>query len=854
MQLVTDSMLDDGARRGGEPGATPQVRTLLLTDLCDSTMLVERLGDAAAAELFRDHDRLVLGLQQRWRGRLIDRSDGLLLLFERAVDGLGFALDYARGLRAIGESRALARLGVTLQARAGLHVGEVLTWRNSDAAVTFGAKPLEVEGLAKPMAGRLMTMARPGQILLSATAEPLARRAARELGERAEQLVWKSWGRWRFKGVPQTQEVHEVGEPDIAPLRAPRQDRRKAWRDIPLWRQPAALAVELLLVAGLVAGGWFLARPQPAIAFAERDWVVVADLRNLTGDARLDESLEQAFRISLEQSRHVNVLSDLKARETLGLMRREPDTLLDRTVASEIALRDGARAVILPTVAEIGGRVRVSAEVVDPRTQTTVYTESVDAGGAASALGAVDRVTAALRVRLGEALQSIERNATSLPVATTASLDALKAYALGRKHASAGDPKQALAYFERALQLDPQFALAMVGAGTTYLHQLGDWPAGRREFDRALALRDRLAPRDALRLDAAIARMGPPGPARRQYRQLLELYPDEISAHLSLGQVELFTANHAREALAHAQAAAVTQAERRGAADYLGGMALLFLGEPHEAIEAFERSRKHGFKGAGFSHAFAYAVQDDWQGVQRILDSRIPTGVASAEILLPDQLALLAIDRGDWDTARAKAAEAADAAMSAEPLVSGNYHRTRRLVVDVLSGQVPRAEAVARIEAGMDRVEADAARLDAGAPSMSADSLQALGYLAALLDARHPLAHAIDAVDRFPALADYPLMLQLQAVLRGELARIDGDPRAAVEQLQEVAGRDDALVVAHGSLLRALRAAGDDDGVAAQRAWLAAHRGRAYIERPAGELLSAAGVAATSGAATRTTR
>ena len=110
-----------------------QLRTLLLTDLCDSTGLVEKLGDSAAAQLFRDHDRLVLELQQRWRGRLIDRSDGLLLLFERPLDGLGFALDYRRSLEALGQAH---RIEPPLMARAGLHVGEVLVWRNSDEAVS----------------------------------------------------------------------------------------------------------------------------------------------------------------------------------------------------------------------------------------------------------------------------------------------------------------------------------------------------------------------------------------------------------------------------------------------------------------------------------------------------------------------------------------------------------------------------------------------------------------------------------------------------------------------------------------------------------------------------------------------
>ena len=308
----------------------------------------------------------------------------------------------------------------------------MLSWRNSEVAVSLGAKPLEVEGLAKPFAARLMTLARPGQILLSAVAEPLAHRAARELGERGEQLLWKSYGRWCFKGIPEAQEIYEVGEAGVAPLRAPK-STAKSWRDIPFWRRPAALGAELLLVAGLATGTWFLTRPQPAIAFGERDWVVVGDLRNLTGDKLLDDSLQQAFRISLEQSRFVNVLSDLKSRDTLALMQRKPGTALDRAIASEIALRDGARAVILPTVSEVGGRVRVSAEVIDPHTQTTVYAESADGSGAASTLDSIDTVTAALRGKLGEALESVEKDSAPLPQVATGNLDALRAYALGQK-------------------------------------------------------------------------------------------------------------------------------------------------------------------------------------------------------------------------------------------------------------------------------------------------------------------------------------------------------------------------------------------------------------------------------------
>ncbi len=328
----------------------PRLRTLLLTDLCDSTALVERIGDNAAAALFREHDRLVVKLQQHWRGRLIDRSDGLLLLFDRPIDGLGFALDYARGLKTMGDAHAL-----TLCARQGLHVGEVLTWRNSDEAISIGAKPLEVEGLAKPTAARLMSMARPGQILLSAVAESLTHRAARELGNRADRLLWKSHGRWRFKGMPTAMEIYEVGEVGLTPLRMPK-NSAKAWRDVPLWRRPAALVAEVGVVLGIGFAIWLFARPQPALAFAERDWVVVGTVRNLTNDVMLDGALDQAFRISLEQSRYVNVLSEDRTLKLLALMRKDPTKdPLDRKNASDVALRTGARAVLLPSVGYVGG-------------------------------------------------------------------------------------------------------------------------------------------------------------------------------------------------------------------------------------------------------------------------------------------------------------------------------------------------------------------------------------------------------------------------------------------------------------------------------------------------------------------
>ena len=187
-----------------------EVRALLLTDVVDSTKLSAELGDAAMAEVWAAHDRVARDLLPPWRGREIDKTDGMLLLFETAADGVNYAAAYHRGL---------AALQVPLKARAGLHVGPVMLRENSAADVERGAKPLEVEGLAKPTAARVMSIARGGQILLT----PEAREA---LGETSLQV--QSHGHWVMKGITEPVELFEVGEPG-APFAAP-PDGEKVYR------------------------------------------------------------------------------------------------------------------------------------------------------------------------------------------------------------------------------------------------------------------------------------------------------------------------------------------------------------------------------------------------------------------------------------------------------------------------------------------------------------------------------------------------------------------------------------------------------------------------------------------------
>jgi predicted ATPase/class 3 adenylate cyclase/Tfp pilus assembly protein PilF len=187
-----------------------EVRALLLTDVVDSTQLSQRLGEAELAALWAAHDRIARDLLPVRRGREIDKTDGMLLLFETAADAVGYAMAY---------QRALAALNPPLKARAGVHVGPVILRENSPSDVARGAKPLEVEGAAKALAARVMAIAGGGQTLMSADA-----RSA--LGDAALRI--ESHGHWRMKGIAEPIELFEVGEADAAFVPPP--DAAKGYR------------------------------------------------------------------------------------------------------------------------------------------------------------------------------------------------------------------------------------------------------------------------------------------------------------------------------------------------------------------------------------------------------------------------------------------------------------------------------------------------------------------------------------------------------------------------------------------------------------------------------------------------
>jgi putative peptide modification system cyclase len=798
--------------------AAPQLRTLVVCDIADSTALVERMGDQNAAKVIRKHDRLARALVEQHKGREIDKTDGFLLLFDRPVQAAAFALDYQRGLKHMS-----AADGVVVRARVGIHMGDVVIWENAPEDVARGAKPIEVEGLVKPVAARLAQLARPQQILMSSAAAGIAHRAEGELGvHAAEHVRWKDHGRYRFKGLPEPLDVVEVGEDDVAPLHAPKSGRT-AKKILPWWRRPLTLAAEAaMLLVGLGVGAWFLLQSPPTLAFGVRDWVVVGDLHNLTGDRLFDQSVDSALRISLEQSQYVNVLPELSVQQTLQRMELNPDkTQVNRAIGAQVALREGARALVLPTVADVGGRVRVTAEVIDPNTQATVYSVSADGVGAQSVLPSLDSVSKQLRGKLGEALAMVSKQSQPLAQVATPDLNALKAYSLGEKAYATGDMKDVIAYQTQALEIDPSFALARVALMRVYVSE-GDNAKASLEMKLALQHLDRLTPREKLYLTAWKETFEDPTASMAKWKMLATVYPDFFAGVGSYSFFSWRIANDYPQAISAAKATLAPQNPNQTISRFFLGN--LYLGEEKydESLKSYTEAVKDGIIRTEYLAA-AYAVKREFAKADYWLRQSKPSGIAAGDLDTYVNQIAIRIDEGKWDDAYSALSDAEHQAVDIGSRSITQFalvHLSLRSLTSPDRLEPELASYVASVKAAI-RTE----------PSVNMDDNRFRLAFAAYLAARNGDVSLAKSVIGGLTIDDNGLVAtrNMYKIARAELALVDGDAAQAIRVLRPLADGTE-LFVTHVALLDAYRASKDYAAATSEAEWLIAHRGRAYSE------------------------
>ena len=602
-----------------------------------------------------------------------------------------------------------------------------------------------------------------------------------------------------------------------------------------------------MLAVGIGIAAWFLLQSPPTLAFGQRDWVVVGDLHNLTGDPRFNQSLETALHISLEQSQYVNVLPELSVQQTLQRMERNPDkTPVNRAIGSEIALRDGARALILPTLAEVGGRVRVTAEVVDPNTQTTVYSVSADGNGAQSVLPSLDNVSKQLRGKLGEALAMVSKESQPLDKVATSNLDALRAYSLGTRAYNNADLKAAEEFFDQALRIDPHFALSHIGLAKIFETENQSAKA-MQEIHIAQADRARLSARDALYVDAMEASYSSPNQALDKWKLLTSIYPDYFPA---LGTYAYFLWNYANDfaqAIPYLKQSSSPKNPRRATSEYLLGALYVENERYADALHAFADSVSDGAHLQNAFFASAYAAQRKFKDADAILVRGKRSGTTSFDVIDSGIIVAIAVDQGNWQQANTvlRSAQARSSALG--PSFAGLY-TGMGLSLHAMNG----ASSKSQLAALADYISNEQNAL------VSADSSARTELKFQVILAAYLAAHAGDVKLAKRALAtsgpasevDTPVLDNLRQVARAEIARASGNPLQAISTLKSLLDGSE-LYITHVALMDAYASVNDSVSALNEARWLSSHRGRAYVESNLQQMLTPFNVAAADIAARR---
>jgi len=261
-------------------------------------------------------------------------------------------------------------------------------------------------------------------------------------------------------------------------------------RKLPLWLIPALIVAVVAAGVGFV----FLKRGH---ALTEKDSILIADFVNTTADPVFDGTLKKALAVDLGQSPYLNVFPEQKIRQTLQFMGRSPTDRITADVGREICQRDGIKAMLTGSIDSVGGQYVISLEATNVASGDSLGRQQAQADRKEDVLNALHSAATKLRGQLGESLSMVQKYDMSLSMATTSSLDALKALSLGDTKHNMGDELAAIPNYQRAIEIDPNFAMAYARLGTAYSN-LEQTQLSEQNRQKAFELRDRASEREKL--------------------------------------------------------------------------------------------------------------------------------------------------------------------------------------------------------------------------------------------------------------------------------------------------------------------------------------------------------------------
>ncbi|MFZ0438579.1 MAG: protein kinase, partial [Candidatus Sulfotelmatobacter sp.] len=301
------------------------------------------------------------------------------------------------------------------------------------------------------------------------------------------------------------------------------------------------IAVPVLLIA-LLVGGLYYRSHQQSKRLTDKDTIVLSDFANSTGDAVFDDTLKTALSVSLRQSPFLNVLTDSQVAKTLQQMTQPAGKKLTPELARELCQRAGSKAYLAGAIGRLGSEYVVGLKAVNCSNGNTLAEEQVTAASKEKVLDSLGGAASKLRTELGESLATVQKFDAPLEQATTFSLDALNAYGLALSTWDKKGDRDSLPIFKKAIELDPNFAMAY-GALATINHNLGDSELARENATKAYELRDRVteAEREAIEARYYLYVTGDLEKAAEVYAVAAQNYPDSAGAynHLANNEEEL---------------------------------------------------------------------------------------------------------------------------------------------------------------------------------------------------------------------------------------------------------------------------------------------------------------------------
>ena len=387
----------------------------------------------------------------------------------------------------------------------------------------------------------------------------------------------------------------------VQPAPIPQAAASKRWKIV--------VPVVAVLVAGLIAAGlYFRSRSQSsagkATPLTAKDTIVLADFVNTTGDTVFDDALKQALAVELGQSPFLNVLSDRKVSETLGMMGRPANQRITMDVGRELCLRTGSKALLGETISTLGSHYLIDLSAVACGTGDTLAKEEGEATSKEEVLKTLSRTSASLRTKLGESLPSVQK--FEVPIAaTTSSLEALKSYSMGITVGREKGDAPSIPFLKRAIELDPNFPMAYAGLAISY-NNLGEPSLAIEYASKAYALRDRVTEREKLRITADYFRAtGQLEKEAQTYELWIANYPNDSVPYNNLG------ANYSYMGRYDKVLAESLEAQRLEPNDVIlngnVGEAYLFLNRLDEAKASLDQTLTRKLDG-GYLHLYLHYI------------------------------------------------------------------------------------------------------------------------------------------------------------------------------------------------------------------------------------------------------